>query len=170
MILSREILAGILLVLFIASLVGGFSYWRKHQREKMEELTTLVYRYELGEIKRNEVEKKVKGTPIYAYFLLISGSDVEKALSHTKEEQVRSLLEERKAYELYSEGRTEEALKILEKVGKDKFNYPSALLLKAFSLEKSGDRKSAKEIYRELTKEFGGTYFGRVAYGFLLTD
>ena len=169
MILSREILAGILLVFFIASLVGGFSYWRKHQREKMEELTTLVYRYELGEIKRDEVEKKVKGTPIYAYFLIVSG-ETEKALPLVKDNQLRGFLEERKAYRLYTNGEVQEAVKILDNIGKDKFNYPSALLLKAFSLEKRGDRKSAKEIYRELTKEFGGTYFGRVAYGFLLMD
>ncbi len=170
MILSREILAGILLALLIASIVGGFSYWKRLQREKMEELATLVYRYELGEVKREEVEKKLRGTPLYAYFLLISGSDVEKALPQIKEEQLRSLLEERRAYELYAGGKADEALRILERIDKERFNYPSALLLKAFALEKKGDRKSAKEIYRELTKEFGGTYFGRVAYGFLLMD
>ncbi len=169
MILSREILAGILLVLFIASLVGGLSYWRKHQREKVEELATLVYRYELGELKREEVEKKLKGTPSYAYFLMVSG-EAEKALPLVEDDQLRTFLEERKAYKLYTSGRAEEAVEILDRIDKDKFNYPSALLLKAFSLEKKGDRKSAKEIYRELTKEFGGTYFGRVAYGFLLTD
>ena len=169
MILSREVLLGVLFTFFIASVVGGLSYWKKYQERKMDELASLVYLYEQGKVSRAELEERLKGTPLYTYFLVVSGEDPSKAIPNVEDEQIRSFLREREAFRLYTERKYGEALSLLREVDEDKFNYPSALLLKAFTLQAKGDEKEATEIYRRLSKEYKGTYFGRIAYGFLLS-
>ena len=169
MIINRDVLIGILFALLLAALVGGFNYWKRYQEKRMDELASLIYLYERGKLSKEDLERKLKGTPLYPYFLIISGDDPSKAIPYVDDEQLGSLLRERKAYTLYKEKNYTDALNSLESIDKEKFNYPSALLLKAFTLQAKGDVKGAKEIYNQLSKDYKDTYFGRIAYGFLLS-
>ncbi|MDQ7038126.1 MAG: hypothetical protein Q9N26_02850 [Aquificota bacterium] len=161
MIWSREVLAGVLLILVIASAVGGLSYYRSYKAEKLDEIAYRVYLFERGKVKEEEILKLVEGTPYEAYVKALTGRDVSDLID---DDQIRKLFLEKRAYELYREGRHEEALKILDTIKKEDFNYPSAQLLKALILEKVGKTKEARAIYVKLSAEFKGTYIGKVAY------
>ena len=169
MIINRDILIGILIALLLATLVGGFNYWKRYQKRKVDELASLIYLYEQGRVEVSELEGKLRGTPLYPYFLIVSGQDPSKAVPYVEDEQMGSLLRERKAYSLYVERKYKKALDLLKGIDEDKFNYPSALLLKAFTLEVEGNEGEAKEIYRRLQRDYKDTYFGKLAYGFLLS-
>ncbi len=163
MILSRDILIGVALALLIAALVGGLNYWKKYKERELDRIAALVYRFEKGELKREQVEDKVRGTPYYPYFLALIGADPSLIAKELGEEDLKKLYIERKAYVDYSSGKLEEALKDLSHIKKGDFNYISANLLRAFVYEKIGNKKEALRIYEELSKEYGDTYFGKIA-------
>ncbi len=169
MIISKDILIGIVLALLIAGAVGGFNYWKGYQEKKLDEIAALVYLYEKGDLKEEEVRDKVKGTPYYVYFLSLTSDNPSEIIKHLGDEELRKLFLEKEAFNLYRKKKYAKALEKLQTVDKGSFNYPSALLLKAFIYEAQNRKKEAKSIYEELIKDFGKTYFGRIAYGrFLL--
>ncbi len=161
MIWSREVLAGILLILVIASAVGGLSYYRSYKEKKLDEIAYKVYLFEKGKVKEEEILGLAKGTPYEAYVKALAGQDVSDLVG---DDQIRKLFLEKKAHNLYREGRYEEALRVLDSIDKDDFNYPSAQLLRAIILEKMGRIKEAKAIYVKLSAELKGTYIGKVAF------
>ena len=163
MIWSKEILAGILIALAISGLVGGFTYYQSYKEKKLDELAGLVYLYEKGKKKKEEVLEKVKGTPLEAYLILTSGEFDPKVIDLVEDEDFKKLLIERYAYELYRQGKKESALKELEKIKKEDFNYPSAQLLKAFIYRSMGEKDKALSIFAELSSKYAGTYFGHIA-------
>jgi len=169
MIFSRDILIGILIALLIAAGVGGINYWKKYKEKKLDELASVLYLYERGKISKERAEEKLKGTELYTYFLALTGREASEIVNLLKDKDLRSLYLEREAFTLYSKKDYDRSLSFLEKVDKERFNYPSALLLKAFDLEAKGDREGAKDIYRTLEKEYPETYFGRIASAFLLS-
>ncbi len=166
MIWSKEVLAGILIILLIASAVGGFNYYREYKAKKLDEVAYMVFLLEEGKAKEEEVLRLAEGTPYEVYLRARKGEDVSDLL---RDEQVRKLFLERRAYQLYRDGRLEDALKTLEGITKEDFNYPSAQLLKAMILEKMGRVKEAKAIYVSLSAEMRGTYIGRIAHARLLS-
>lgn len=170
MILSREVVVGILLALLIAGTVGGINYWKKYQEERLDELSALVYEFEKGRLSKEEVWKEVVGTPLEPYFLLISSGDLSEVLGSLRDKDMSSLFKEKYAHQTYKSGDASKALNLLEGIGKESFNYPSALLLRAVIYEETEKIDEAKNIYRELLRNFEGTYFGRIAYGFLLSS
>ncbi len=168
MILNRDILILISIALLIALVAGGVNYWKRYQEERLNQLAEIVYAYEKEKISPEEALEKVKDTPYAVYISLDLGKDFGDALTSIKEADLKKLLLERKAYELYKKGKPKEALKKLDKINKKDFNYPSALLLKAFIYEDLGYTDKARLIYNELFSDYGETYFGKVAYARLL--
>jgi predicted negative regulator of RcsB-dependent stress response len=166
MIWSREILAGILLVLLIASAVGGLNYYKNYKAKKLEEVAYRVYLFELGKVGEEEILKAVKGTPYEAYVRALKGEEVADLI---EDEDIKKLFLEARAYRLYREGKLQEALRTLGEITEEDFNYPSAQLLKALILEKMGELKEARAIYVSLSAEMRGTYIGRVAYARFLS-
>ena len=165
MIWSKEILIGILIVLLVASAVGGFNYYKGYRYKKLDEVAYKVYLFEAGKLEEDEVINIVKGTPYEVYLLALKGEDVA---DRVEDEDVRKIYLEARAYRLFKEGRPEEALKLIERIGREDFNYPSAQLLKGIILEKLGRIKEARSVYVKVSAEFRNTYFGRVAYARLL--
>ncbi len=163
MIWSRHILTAVLIALAISGLVGGFTYYGNYKEEKLDELAGLVYLYEKGKVKKEEVLQKVRGTPLEAYVILSGGEFHPKVIDLVEDEDFRKLLIERWAFELFREGKKEEALRELSKITKDDFNYPSALLLKGFIYQSMGQTEKALGIFGEITAKFSGTYFANVA-------
>ena len=169
--INRDILIGIALALLLAGAVGGFNYYLKYKERKLDEVAKAVYLYERGDLKKEEVEKIVKGTPHYAYFLAVSGAPAQEVLKAVKTEEMTSLLKERYASELYDDGKLDESLKELSSIDKEDFNYPSASLVKSFAHAKKGDKKTATSLYNEIvSSDYKGTYFWKVAYAFLLKE
>ena len=166
MIWSRELILGVSLILFIALAVGGVSYYKGYKEKKLDEVAYKVYLFEKGKLKEEEVREAVRGTPYEVYFLALKGEDVADKV---KDEEFRKVFLEARAYRLFKEGKKEEALKILETIKREDFNYPSAQLLKGIILESMGRVKEARAIYVSLSAEFRNTYFGKVAYARLLS-
>jgi len=135
----------------------------------LDEIARAVYLYERGLLSREEVAEKVKGSPYTLYFLLLTEEDPRKIAEKAKDPELRKFFLERTAYELYRNGKFGEALKKLENVNKEDFNYPSALLLKAIIYESLGEFGTARELYSTLSASYRDSYFGRVAYARLLS-
>ncbi len=163
MIFSREILIGILIALFIAGIIGGIDYYGRYKERKLNEVAELIFLYERGELKKEEVIDKVKDTPLYAYFLIISGAEPLEIVKNLKEEELKKLFIEKEAFKLYSSGQYDISLKRVSEIDEKNFNYPSSLLLKAFLLEEKGDIEGAKKVYQDIITRFPNTYFETVA-------
>ncbi|WP_457601438.1 hypothetical protein [Hydrogenivirga sp.] len=168
MILNRDILIGIVLALLIATAVGGFNYWKKYKERKLDEVAELVYLYEKGELKREEVEDRVRGTPYYAYFLALTGASPSEVLKHIHDEDLSKLFKEKEAFLLYEGKKYKEALSKLATIKKEDFNYPSALLLRSFSHEELEEKDRAVALYEEIIENYKGSYFARIALARLL--
>ncbi|WP_461829096.1 YfgM family protein [Aquifex sp.] len=142
--------------------VWGYNFYEFRKEEKLKEIAYKVYLYEKGKISYEEALKYAKDTPLYPYLQALKGNyeDVEKSI---KDEELKSLYAERVGAELYQKGKLAEAKKKAESVDKERFNYPSALSLRAFIYEKEGEKDKALGIWATLKKEFSDTYFGRLA-------
>lgn len=170
MILNKDVIVGILALALLMSAVGGWNWWEKRRAENLNNLAELVYRFEEGELTKEDVERKVKDSSLEPYFLAVSSGragDVAKKLGGG---ELASLFLEKEAYVLWKEGKGEKALSLLKGISKDRFNYPSTLLLKATLYKALGDRERALALYRELVGGFRDTYFGQVAYALLLLE
>ncbi len=170
MILSRGILAGILLVLLVAAAVGGFNYWKRYEEEKLDRLAALVYDYERGKVKGEDIEERLKDSPLYPYFLALTSKDPDAVFVYLKDEDIAPLFREKRTYLLYRKGKPAQALKEIGSVKKGDFNYPSSLLLKGIIHEALGEKEEAAKTYREIIEGYGGTYFGRMAEALLLSS
>ena len=169
MIFSRDILVGIAVALLIALGVGGFNYWKRYQEERLDRVAELVYLYEKGKLRKEEVEPKVKGTPLYPYFLSLTGASPSDIVAHLKDEDLKKLFSEKEAFAYYVQKKYDRALNKLSLIGKGDFNYPSALLLKAFVYEDKGEKKEALSLYGDIIKSYAGSYFARIARARLYT-
>jgi len=114
------------------------------------------------------VEPRVKGTSYYPYFLAITGAPPSEVAKQLEDEDLRKLFEEKEAFGMYSQKDYEGALKRINLVGKEDFNYPSARMLEAFIHEDKGDKGQALNIYNELIKDYPNSYFARIARSRLL--
>ena len=142
--------------------VWGFNFYKSKKREGIKEVAYKVYLYEKGKLPYEEVIKYAKGSPYYPYLQAIKGNykEVEK---HIEDVELKSLYGEKVAAELYEKGKLSEAEKRVKGINEERFNYPSALSLLAFIYEKRGKDKESLSIWAKLSKEFGGTYFGKLA-------
>ena len=113
-----------------------------------------------------KVYRDTPSSKVALSFLIRCGEDqrIDELLKKIKDENLKSLYLERKAYWLYKDGKYEEALKILRNIGKDSPNYLSKRLLEAFLYEKLGKVGDAIKIYNEILTLERYSYYGNIAY------
>ncbi|WP_448587262.1 tetratricopeptide repeat protein [Thermocrinis sp.] len=92
---------------------------------------------------------------------------IQQIMSSVKDEETRALYTERLAFAYLKEGQKEKALKVLESIKKDHFNYHSAQLLKAQVLLEMNKKEEAKKVLQEVVKGAKGTYWSNVAQALL---
>ncbi|SHK13597.1 tetratricopeptide repeat protein [Thermocrinis minervae] len=122
--------------------------------------------------KAKELIKQLEGTPFeplalsyYVTYKELGGDKIkvlEQVEKDVKDPQIKKLYTERLAFELYVSGKKDQALKVLEGVQKDDFNYPSALLLKAQIL-------NDPKLYLEVKNLAKDGYLSNLAQALLLT-
>ena len=162
--LPREVLLGILGALLLSVVVGSFHYYSQYKEQKLMEMSSVYTEYREGKLSKEEALKKLRGT-VYELILRAGEGDIDETLA--KDEDLRSLALEKKAYMLYEKGKKEEALSLLESIDKDSFNHISSELLRAFILEERNPEKS-QEIYQEIAKRKELPYLSFIALGRLL--
>ncbi|RMH80857.1 MAG: hypothetical protein D6674_02125 [Acidobacteria bacterium] len=91
------------------------------------------------------------------------GKVLKEIIDGLKDDSLKSLYLERYAYHLLSQGKTREALKVLEGIKKEDFNYASALLLKGQILQKEGKVQEARALYLEVQKLQEDRYMANLA-------
>ncbi len=170
------------IVALILLLVGGFLIWDKYKKDRLERLA--YKEYEISKLiqagnysKAMElIKKEASSGPfkplLLSYELYIAESSEEKIdegrvlkeiLESLKDKDLLALYRERYAYYLFKQGKGQEALKELEKIGEKDFNYVSALLLKAQILKKEGKNKEAQEVLSKIKEKSPNTYFSNMA-------
>ncbi len=121
-----------------------------------------------------DLEKSKQFKPLALSYRLQMEKDVDHRsvlkdiVDSVKDSQLRALYIERYAYELYKFNQKEEALKELEKISNENFNYRSAMLLKAQILKSLNRNQEAEKILQALIKDGKETYFDNLAYALLL--
>lgn len=93
---------------------------------------------------------------------------LKEIIDSTKDTQLKALYTERYAYELYKLNQKEQALKELEKITSEDFNYSSAMILKAQILRSLNKDQEADKILQSITHDKKETYFANLAYALLL--
>lgn len=177
------------LVAVILLLVGGFLLWDNYRNRRMQELAYKEYEVRkllqagnYGKARELIDSTSSKDSPFRPLFLsyrlyIMEHSKEEKAdQSQTLSEitkdlrnrELLSLYRERKAYELFRKGRHAEALRELEAIKEEDFNYLSALLLKAQVLEKEGKTQEARAVLKKIEEKAPDTYFASMAQALLL--
>ncbi len=150
------------IVSFLVLGVWGYNFYESRKEEKLKKISYKVYLYEKGKVSYEEALKFAKDSPFYPYLQALKGNyeEVERSV---RDKELSSLYRERVSAELYRNRKFKEALEKVKGVNKDRFNYPSALILQGFIYEKEGKKDKALGIWATLKKEFSDTYFGRVA-------
>ncbi len=168
MILPKELLGIILGVLALALAVGGFNYWQDYRIKKVQEQNYYLYLYENKKISFEEALKHLSQENLKAYLLALKDENPRRILSLLEEEDLKKLFLEKEAFRLLKEGKAKIALSKLGAIKKEDFNYPSALLLKAFIKKAQGEEGEAKRIFVEIISKFPGSYFAEIAQAELL--
>ncbi|MFN7065360.1 MAG: tetratricopeptide repeat protein [Aquificaceae bacterium] len=171
------------LVLISLSLVGGFLLWDRYRKNKLEKLA--YKEYEISKLIQAGNYQKVKELiettypkagpfkPLILSYELYMDEKVQEdkvireILEGLKDKDLRSFYIERYAYYLFKQGKAEEALRELEKIGEEDFNHASALLLKAQVLRKAGKEEEAKDILKRIKEKAPDTYFANIALALL---
>ncbi|MCS7170985.1 MAG: tetratricopeptide repeat protein, partial [Aquificaceae bacterium] len=96
------------------------------------------------------------------------GQLLKEIIESLKDDDLKALYRERYAYYLFKQGKTQEALREVEKIQEKNFNYVSSLILKAQILQKEGKHKEAKEALKKAKEKGQGTYFANMARAFEL--
>ncbi|MFN3976127.1 MAG: tetratricopeptide repeat protein [Aquificaceae bacterium] len=175
------------LIAVVLLFVGGFLLWDKYKKDKLEKLA--YKEYEISKLiqggnysKAMEIIKSDKSAgpfkPLFlSYELYLAESSEEKIdegrvlnemLESLKDRDLLSLYRERYAYYLFKQGKLQEALKELEKIGEKDFNYVSALLLKAQILKRQAKNKEAQETLSKVEEKSPNTYFSNMAQAMML--
>ncbi|MEZ0336961.1 MAG: tetratricopeptide repeat protein [Aquificaceae bacterium] len=175
------------LIAVILLLVGGFLFWDKYKKDKLEklaykehEISKLIqtgnYSKALELIKKEESAGPFKPL-LLSYELYIAENSEEKIdegkvlkeiLESLKDKDLLALYRERYAYYLFKQGKLQEALKESENIGEKDFNYVSAMLLKAQILKKEGKNKEAQELLSKVMEKSPNTYFSNMAQAMML--
>ncbi|MFN3599041.1 MAG: tetratricopeptide repeat protein [Aquificaceae bacterium] len=169
-----------ILVVLVLSLVGGFLFWERYQKNKLEKLAYKEYEisklvqagnYEKARELIKELSKDRPFKPLaLSYELYMEKEDdktIREILESLKGKDLKNLYTERYAYYLFKQGKDEEAIKSLEDIKEGDFNYPSAMLLKVQILKRMGKEKEAKELLKAVQEKAKGTYFANIAFALL---
>ena len=175
------------IILVALSLVGGFLVWEKYKKAKLEkwaykehEISKLIQAGNYQKAKDLIKEASSEGGPFKSLYLsynlylltetkenIEEGKVLIEILENTKDKDLQALYRERYAYYLFNQGKSQEALKELEKIREEDFNYVSALLLKAQILQKEGKDKEAGEVLKKVINKSPNTYFANIALALL---
>ncbi|MEJ5339675.1 MAG: tetratricopeptide repeat protein [Aquificaceae bacterium] len=165
-------------------LVGAFLLWKSYTNRKLQELA--YKEYEIRKLlqagnymKAKELIDSASSKDSsfrslflsYELYMAEHTKDVkvnEEAVAHEvvkslKDRELQSLYRERYAYELFKKGKNREALRELEGIREEDFNYVSALLLKAQVLRKEGRTQEAQALLKKIEEKFPNTYFANIA-------
>ncbi|MFN3870622.1 MAG: tetratricopeptide repeat protein [Aquificaceae bacterium] len=169
-----------ILVALVLSLVGGFLFWEKYKKSKLEKLAYKEYEisklvqagnYEKAKELIKELSKDGSFKPLALSYKLYMGEEDDKTikeiLESLKDKDLKALYTERYAYYLFKQGKDQEAIKSLEAIKEEDFNYPSAMLLKAQILKKMGKEQEAKELLKVVREKAKDTYFANIALALL---
>ncbi len=177
-------------ILLIANLVGfiliitaGWIAWNHFSEKKRSQYSLKEFELrktiEAGNtdsakkiIKDLEDSKEFKALSLSYLLHIEKNADLRSVLKDiidtTKDKQLRALYIERYAYELFKFNQKEEALKELDKISKEDFNYVSAMVLKAQILRSLNKNQEAETLLQALGKDKRETYFDNLAYALLL--
>lgn len=174
------------LFLLVLLVVGGYLLWDNYQKRKLQ---TLAYKtYEINKLiqagnysKAKELLKTSEAGPFKPLFLSYqlyigerTGEKIDEVqllegiIESLKDDDLKALYREKYAYYLFKQGKTQEALREIEKIQEKNFNYVSSLILKAQILQKEGKHKEAKEALKKAKERGEGTYFANMAQAFEL--
>ncbi len=160
-------------------LVGGLVLYKEWQKKKNYQASYVeweIRKYlQNGDTERvkNLIEEGVKKESafrplILSYSLQINTGKkeseiIQEIISNLRDEELRALYTERLAFAYLKEGQKEKALKVLESINKERFNYPSAQLLKAQIILDMGKKDDAKRILEQVIKDSKNTYWSNMA-------
>lgn len=171
-------------VLALLAIAGGFLFWKHKQSRQLQELS--YKEYEIRKLiqagnygKADEIIGSVSSEsspyrPLFlSYRLYLSERshnqkvDLLQVLSQIvkdlEDPHLKALYRERYAYELFKRGKVADALRELEQIKEEDFNYASALLLKAQILEKQGKLEESRALLKKVEQKSPDTYFASMA-------
>lgn len=172
------------LIAVILLIVGGFLLWDNYKNRKLQELAYKEYEIrkllQTGNYKKAEElidsvsSKDSSFKPLFlSYKLYIAEHSKDEKIEETqvireiikdlKDKELLAFYRERYAYELFKSGKHKEALKELESIREEDFNYVSSLLLKAQILKKEGKAQEAKVVLKKIEEKAPNTYFASMA-------
>jgi len=178
------------LSLLVVILAGGIWLWQWQKKKKLSEASKKDYditlSIRLGDYQKAQklIQEALKEDSPYkplflSYELYLSkegGTKIDEIktlkeiLSSLKDSDMKALYQERLAYAYYSQGNCEEALKLLEGIKKEDFNYYSAQILLGLCLEKTGKKEQARQVYKKVQTEAKDSYYSNLATALLLED
>ncbi len=171
-------------IVLVLLLVGGFLFWKNYTNRKIQEISYKEYEVrkllQAGNYKKAQElidSASSKGGPLKPLFLsyelyiadqgkgekINTAQVLREILKSLKDKELLSLYRERYAYELFKEGKSQEALRELESIREEDFNYTSALLLKAQILKREGKLEESKSVLKKIEEKSPGTYFANMA-------
>ena len=173
-------IAGIVLIIL---LIVAFFYYRHHQQEILNKSSSIAYqisklyqdkKYQEAEKLINKIKKEYPESPFVkvaiAYDLLIkkdqskiTPEDINKLQVRLNSQQLNAGLTEYKGYLYYKNKEYGKTLNIIKTIDQRFYNYISALTLKAFTLQKTGNSSEAKNVFNEILQLSKYDYFKLLA-------
>ncbi|WP_029551755.1 tetratricopeptide repeat protein [Thermocrinis jamiesonii] len=171
----RFLVLPIALLLLVGSFVL-YKEWEKRRNQQVSYIEWEIRKYlqsgDLDKVKGLIEEGLKKGGAfkplILSYSLQIDvgkkeSEIIQEMISNLRDEELIALYTERLAFAYFKEGQKEKALKVLESIGKERFNHPSAQLLKAQILLDMGKKDEAKSVLNQTIKDSKNTYWSNIA-------
>jgi len=169
----------VVLPIALLLVVGGFVLYKEWQKRKNYQVSYVeweIRKYlqsnDLEKVKNLINEGMKKGGAfrplILSHSLQIDGDKkeselIQEIISDLRDKELRTFYTERLAYAYIKEGQKEKALKVLESINKESFNYFSAQVLKAQILLSMGKKDETKNILSKVIKETKDTYWSNIA-------
>ncbi len=170
------------LIAVVVLFVGGFLLWDNYRNRKLQEASYKEYEIrkllQAGNYKKaEELINSAPNSPmkplLLSYKLYISEHSKESKVNthevlgeivkNLKDKELLALYRERYAYELFREGKKKDALRELEGIREEDFNYASSLLLKAQILKAEGKTEEARAVLKKIEEKSPNTYFANMA-------
>ncbi|MCX8060495.1 MAG: tetratricopeptide repeat protein [Aquificaceae bacterium] len=180
----REVVLRVLGLVFLLLLpVGLFLAWDSYRKKELQEIA--YKEYEVSKLIRAgnySMARELIGTAVkkdspfkplllsYELYMAEHGKEkveeekvLKELIEQLKSRELLSLYRERYAYHLFKQGKVREALKELEAIKEEDFNYASALLLRSQILAKEGREKEAKELLKKVRDKDPNSYFANLS-------
>ena len=173
-------IAGIVLIIL---LIVAFFYYKHHQQEILNKSSSIAYqisklyqdkKYQEAQKLIDKIKKEYPNSPFIkvaiAYDLLIkkdqnkiAPEDINELQVRLNSQQLNAGLTEYKGYLYYKNKEYGKTLNTIKTIDQRYYNYISALTLKAFTLQKTGNSSEAKNIFNEILQLSKYDYFKLLA-------